>query len=135
MNLKYEGKNTLIKSAVNRADLILRSPFFQEQLLNNLNHNDALKFQKIIDDMNNSDSDKVHITTFWNPFKKECIIEPKNMVIGLNTALLKKSRSQILHHIIKNYSKLYINNFASQLDLNEKQFLDRRIKMITQAYA
>ena len=131
MNLIYEGTNTLVKSAVSRADLILRSPFFQQQLLNNLNQKDAVKFQNIID----SASDNVQITTFWNPFKKICIIEPKNMVIGLNTAILKKSRSQILQEIIKNYSKLYINNSASHLDLNEKQFLDRRIKMITQAYA
>lgn len=135
MNLIYEGTNTLVKSAVHRANLILRSPFFQQQLLNNLNQKDAIKFQSIIDNMNNSASDNVQITTFWNPFKKTCIIEPKNMVIGLNTAILKKSRSQILQEIIKNYSKLYINNSASQLDINEKQFLDRRIKMITQAYA
>ncbi|MDP5044409.1 MAG: hypothetical protein NWQ06_05455 [Leeuwenhoekiella sp.] len=135
MNLRYEGTNTLVKSAINRADIKLRSPFFQQQLLNNLNQKDVIKFQSIIDNMNNSASDNVQITTFWNPFKKICIIEPKNMVIGLNTAILKKSRSQILQEIIKNYSKLYINNSASDLDINEKQFLDRRIKMITQAYA
>lgn len=135
MNLKYDGTNALVKSAVNRAELILRSSFFQEQLLKNFSVSDAEKIRSIISSIGDQNSESISITTFWNPLKKESIIEPKNNIIGLNTALLKKSRHAFLQQIIKNYSKLLISKLTSNPLKTDDQILDRQIKMITQAYA
>ena len=135
MNLIYEGKNILVKSAVKRADLILRSPFFQQQLIKNLDEKDAEKFQGIIDNINNSDFDDVYITTFWNPFNKEPIVlKLSEKGISLNLARIRKSKRLILQLIIKNFSKLHLNSNKTQVESINDHYLERQLRMITQAY-
>tara|TARA_R110000744_G_C19261841_1_gene551456 strand:+ start:159 stop:593 length:435 start_codon:yes stop_codon:yes gene_type:complete len=103
MRLKYLGKNSKLKDAVNTANQILENPEFYSRIREKVDFDNtilsAIEVAKRIENFNTS----VEIKTWWNPFGSANAKTGNSNAISINTAKLKRTKKSIVNTLIHEY--------------------------------
>lgn len=138
MNLVYQGKNSLVDSAVRRATQVINSSFFQKHLLEHLDNDDAQLTQQLLHHINTSTHKNLIIHTYWNVLKRDKITLTTNPdTLRINLAHFRKSRGLILEQIVRNYTLLEFKKLKANFTENASrdEILASRISSLANVYA
>ena len=138
MNLIYQGKNPLVDSAVRRTIQVLKSSFFQNQLLQNLTEEEAQQIQELFSHIHNSQEEVLLIKTYWNPLVRTQIsFSNSSQCLEINLATLKKSRRILLEQIVRNYTLIEFRKIHPEwVEFSQRdEYLASKISSLAKIYA
>ncbi|EAQ50422.1 hypothetical protein [Leeuwenhoekiella blandensis] len=138
MNLIYQGKNPLVDSAVRRTTQVLKSSFFQNQLLQNLTEEEAQQIQELFSHIHNSQEEVLLIKTYWNPLVRTQIsFSNSSQCLEINLATLRKSRRILLEQIVRNYTLIEFRKIHPEwVEFSQRdEYLASKISSLAKVYA
>ncbi len=134
MHLKYSGKKRTIRKVVNRANRILISPFFLQQLKETRITTDNGVWEALIQKINMGDKQDILVLSYWNPLKSVSLHTVGATKIYINRARLKYSKRSLLSVLLEKYTLIQL----SSLDSSDQQFnqeeLVKKVGILAKGY-
>ncbi|MEH6656871.1 hypothetical protein [Leeuwenhoekiella marinoflava] len=102
MHLQYSGNQNFTNRAVNKANRILVSSFYQKEIEKRI---DFVDLAILMDELKSNEPIPIQVISSWNPFKS---IKESSLVqstkIAINRSHIKNSRHQLVVKLLKDYT-------------------------------
>jgi len=102
MYLQYSGKKSFTNKAVNKANRILISTFYQNEIEKQMDFIDATGF---IQELKSNEPNPIKVVSYWAPFRiKKEVFPIQTDAIHINRSQIRNSRSLLIVKLLQDYT-------------------------------
>lgn len=102
MYLHYSGKQSFTSRAVNKANRILVSSFYQNEIETKI---DCVDTAPLIAQLKSNDPESIEVVSSWSPFQsKKADSIPQSTKISINRSHIKNSRYLLVVKLLTDYT-------------------------------
>ena len=131
MYLHYFGKQSFTNRAVNKANRILISSFYQNEIEKHLDFIDAAYF---IQELKSNEPKPIQVISTWAPFRTKKETFPLQAdAISINRSQIRNSRSLLIIKLLQDYTCIRLNLLDSSQN-EERERVHKIIEKLAKSY-